>query len=172
MRFGTFFVLLSLSATIMAAYAEEAPLEVIRIAGNSRVEEGAVKVRIRSRVGRPPDPAVIEQDIRSIYAMGFFEDVQAAIEDVDGKRTLVYKVVERPMIKEVKVEGNDKIDTDDLQAALKVRPHTLLDVEKIQKGIEEAKKLYDQKGYKDASITFKTSPPENGEVVLTFVVDE
>ena len=104
--------------------------------------------------------------------MGFFEDVQASVDDVDGKHTLTFQVVERPMIKEVKLEGNKKIDTDDLQAALKIRPHTLLDVEKIQRGIEEAKKLYDKKGYKDAAITFTTSEPENGEVVLTLHVDE
>jgi len=76
------------------------------------------------------------------------------------------------MIKEVKIEGNKKINNDDMQAALKIRPHTLLDVEKIQRGIEDAKKLYDQKGYKDAAVTFKTSEPVNGEVTLTFNVNE
>lgn len=148
------------------------PIEVIQVVGNSRVEQSAIRVRIRSPVGKPADPAAVEQDIRSIYAMGFFEDVRITVDDVDGKRTLVYHVVERPMIKEVKLEGNKKIDDDDLQAALKVRPHTLLDVEKIQKGIDEAKKLYDQKGYKDAAISFKTSDATGGETTLTFHVDE
>src|SRR5262249_52013476 len=46
------------------------------------------------------------------------------------------------------------------------------DVEKIQRGIEDAKKLYDKKGYKDATITFTTSEPQNGEVVLTLHVNE
>jgi outer membrane protein insertion porin family len=154
------------------AVAEEPNIEAIRVTGNSRVEQSAIRVRVRSEVGKPPDPAIIEQDVRSIYAMGFFEDVQASVDDVDGKRTLTFQVVERPMIKEVKLDGNKKIDTDDLLAALKIRPHTLLDVEKIQRGIEDAKKLYDKKGYKDAAITFTTSEPEDGEVVLTLHVDE
>ena len=154
------------------AVAGEAPIEAIRVTGNSRVEESAIRVRIRSQIGRPVDPAAVEQDVRSIYAMGFFADVQVSVEEIGGKRTLTYQVVERPMIKDVKLEGNKKINKDDLQAALKVRPHTLLDVEKIQKGIEEAKKLYDQKGYKDAAITFQTSEPSGGEVILTFKVDE
>lgn len=148
------------------------PIEDIQVVGNSRVEQSAIRVRIRSQIGKPADPAAVEQDIRSIYAMGFFEDVQATVDDLDGKRTLVYHVIERPMIKEVKLEGNKKVNDDDLRAALKVRPHTLLDVEKIQKGIEEAKKLYDQKGYKDAAISLKTSEPVNGESTLTFHVDE
>lgn len=147
------------------------PIEAIQVVGNSRVERSAIRVRIRSQVGKPADPAAIEQDVRSIYAMGFFEDVRATVDDVDGRRTLVYHVVERPMIREIKVEGNKKVNDDDLKAALKVRPHTLLDVEKIQKGIEEAKKLYDQKGYKDAAIAFQ-SDPADGETTLTFRVDE
>jgi outer membrane protein insertion porin family len=170
-RIATFFLLCALAFAAVAV-AEGPPIEAIRVVGNSRVEVSAIRVRIRSKVGQPPDPATIEQDVRSIYAMGFFEDVQVAAEDVDGKRTLTYRVVERPMIQKVEVEGNKKINDDDLQAALKIRPHTLLDVEKIQRGIEEAKKLYDQKGYKDAAITFKTSEPQNGEVTLTFQVDE
>jgi outer membrane protein insertion porin family len=167
-RFLLFWVLTLASL----AAAEDAPIQVISIVGNSRVEQSAIRVRIKSPIGKPPDPALIEQDVRSIYGMGFFEDVQASVEDVDGKRTLTFRVIERPMIKEVKLEGNKKIKDEDLQIALKVRPHTLLDVEKIQRGIEEGKKLYDQKGYKDAAITFKTSEPVNGEVTLTFVVDE
>jgi outer membrane protein insertion porin family len=149
-----------------------APIEGIRISGNSRVEETAIRARIKSQVGRPVDPAVVEQDVLSIYGLGFFADVQVSVEEVEGKRTLVYHVVERPMIKEVKLEGNHKVSDDDLQAALKIRPHTLLDVAKVQKAIEEAKKLYDQKGYKDAAITFDTSEPVGGEVTLTFKVDE
>jgi outer membrane protein insertion porin family len=170
-RLGTILLFWVLALRSIAV-AEEPNIEAIRITGNSRVEQSAIRVRARSEVGKPPDPAIIEQDVRSIYAMGFFEDVQASVDDIDGKRTLTFHVVERPMIKEVKLEGNKKINTDDLQGALKIRPHTLLDVEKIQRGIEDAKKLYDKKGYKDAAITFTTSPPENGEVVLTLHVDE
>jgi len=170
-RPATLFLLCILSLVSLAA-ADDGPIEVIRVVGNSRVEQSAIRVRIRAKTGHPADPAVIEQDVRSIYAMGFFEDVQVSTEIVDEKRTLTYTVVERPMIKAVKLEGNKKVNDDDLQAALKVRPHTLLDVEKIQRGIQEGKKLYDQKGYKEAAITFKTAPPENGEVTLTFHVDE
>jgi outer membrane protein insertion porin family len=150
----------------------EPPVEAIRVSGNSRVEETAIRARIKSQIGKPVDPAMVDQDVLSIYGMGFFADVQASVDEVDGKRTLTYQVVERPMIKDVKLEGNHKVGDDDLQAALKIRPHTLLDVAKIQKAIEEAKKLYDQKGYKDAAITFETSEPVDGEVTLTFKVDE
>lgn len=170
-RVATLTVLWAVALFSLVA-ADEGSIETIRVVGNSRVEQSAIRVRIKSPVGKPVDPAVVEQDVRSIYAMGFFADVQASVDEVDGKRTLTFQVVERPMIKEVKIEGSKKLGSDDLQGALKIRPHTLLDVEKIQRGIEDAKKLYDQKGYKDAQISFTTSEPVEGEVTLTFKVDE
>ncbi len=156
-----------------AAAAElQPPVDSIRIEGNSRVEEAAIRVRVHTPIAKPLDPAMIEQDVRSIYGMGFFQDVQTAVEVSEGRRVLVFRVTERPLLRDVKIEGNKKVSKEDLETALKIRPRTILDLEKIHKGIEEAQKLYDQKGYKDARITFKTSEPQNGEVVLTFEVAE
>jgi outer membrane protein insertion porin family len=149
------------------------PIEEIRIDGNQRVEEEAIRVHVKARPGEPVDPATVDQDVRAIYGMGFFEDVQAEIETVGERRVLVYRVKERPLLRDVKIEGNRKVSTEDLETALKVRPRTILDLEKVHRGIEEARKLYDQKGYKDARIDFEVSAPdEKGEVVLTFKIDE
>ena len=148
-------------------------VDAVRVEGNRRVEEAAIRVHIRAQPGRPLEPGALDQDVRSIYAMGFFEDVQVAIETVGTERVLVYRVKERPLLREVKIEGNKKVTTEDLETALKVRPRTILDLEKVYRGIEEAQKLYDQKGFKDAKIAFETSEPdEKGEVVLTYKVDE
>ena len=43
-------------------------------------------------------------------------------------------------------------------AAFKVRPNTIFDPEKVRRGIEEAKKLYEKKGYLDAKIDYQTTP--------------
>ena len=151
----------------------QAVVDEIRIEGNSRVEGAAIRVHVRSQTGQPPDAETIERDVRSIYAMGFFEDVVVALEREGERDVLVYRVKERPLISEVEIEGNKKVNTEDLEAALRVRPRTILDLEKVHRGIEEAQKLYDQKGYKDAKISFQTSEPdEKGEVVLTYEVDE
>jgi outer membrane protein insertion porin family len=152
---------------------KNAPVDEVRVIGNHRVEDSAIKLHVRSRAAAPLDPATVERDIREIYDMGFFEDVRAEMLNEKGRRILVYRVVERPLVKEVKIEGTKKLTEEDVQTALKVRPRTILDLGKVHEGIEEAKKLYDQKGYKDAKIAFQVSPPDAaGEVVLTFNVDE
>jgi outer membrane protein insertion porin family len=164
-----------LLAVAVGAKAETAtgPVDEVRVTGNKRVETEAIRSRLRSRAGTTVDPESVERDVRSIYAMGFFDDVQATIEDENGRRILVFRLVERPLIREVKLEGNDEISEEDLEGALKVRPYTILDLSKVQRGIEAAKKLYDQKGYPDATLTFTTGEPnEKGEIALTFKIDE
>src|SRR5262249_584489 len=71
-----------------------------------------------------------------------------------------------------KVEGTKKVKREEVEGALKVRPHTILDPEKAAQGIEAAKKLYSEKGYLDAEITYKTEPVGENEVDILYTVDE
>ncbi|MGH7823160.1 MAG: POTRA domain-containing protein, partial [Candidatus Binatia bacterium] len=104
-------------ARLAAAAEPGLPIDAVRVTGNLRVEEVAIRVHVRSQPGAPVDPAVVEQDVRAIYAMGFFEDVRAEVVEENGRRVLVYQVKERPLIREVEIEGNKKVSTEDLEAA-------------------------------------------------------
>ncbi len=143
----------------------------IVIRGNQRVEEESVRIQLRSQVGGRLEEKVVDQDLRAIYRMGFFDNV-----DVDWEATsavLTFQLTERPFIREVQFEGNDKLAKDDLDAALKVRANTILDPQKVRRGIDDAKKEYSKKGYLDAAITYTTTPSAgNNEATLIFHIDE
>ena len=51
---------------------------------------------MQTRVGQPLDPETIDLDMRRIFGRGDFETVNYAIERLDGKRTLVVLVKEKP----------------------------------------------------------------------------
>ncbi len=146
----------------------------VRIEGNARVDEEAIRIHIQTRAGQPLDRKTIDADVRAIYAMGFFETVDVERRDEPEGAVVVYRVRERPQITSVKVEGTKKLRSEDVEAALKIRPHTILDAEKMRRGIADAKKLYEEKGYLDATITPKIEPVPGAanEVTLTYVVDE
>ncbi|MEX0914919.1 MAG: outer membrane protein assembly factor BamA, partial [Wenzhouxiangellaceae bacterium] len=65
-------------------------------------------------VGQRLTPALARSSIRDLYRSGFFEQVEIGRED----NILVIKVVERPAISAVSLEGNDKIPTESLLPAL------------------------------------------------------
>ena len=104
--------------------------------------------------------------------MGFFDDVRADLSERDGRWVLTYTVVERPLIREVRVEGNKALDREELEKALKIRPQTILDPIKVRRGIDDARKEYEKKGYLDVDIREVPESVGEGEVALVFKVDE
>jgi outer membrane protein insertion porin family len=165
-------VLLLTAATPLRAQGEPA-IATVGVAGNLRVEEDAIRVHLRSRVGQPFDQDTLDADIRAVYAMGFFDQVDVEVTAVDDRHVAVlFRVKERPLVRTVKVEGTDKLKREEVEGALKVRPHTILDPEKARQGIAAAKKLYVEKGYLDAEITYQTTAVGENEVDVRYTVAE
>lgn len=144
----------------------------ILVSGNDRVEEEAIRVYIKSMPGEPLDEEAVDRDVRAIYNMGFFKNVDAQVTEQNGRTVLTYWVTERPLLREVRIEGNKALSKDDLENKLKIHPRTILNPVKIRRGVNEAKNAYEQKGYLDADITYRTEESESGETILTFTVTE
>lgn len=155
-----------------AATTSEPLIAEVKVGGNDRVEEEAIRIYLTSRAGTPLNPAAIDQDVRAIYKMGFFKDVEARVTEENGKTILTYWVTERPLIREVHTEGNKGLSKEDLENALKVHPRTILNPVKLRAGVENAKKEYEKKGFLDVDITYRTEETTSGEVILTFSVNE
>jgi len=98
----TLLILSLLLFTSRSGYTQEqVRLKEVKISGNLRVEEEGIRLHIKNRAGEPYDPAVVEQDVKSIFRMGFFDDVQA---ELSADSVLTYLVKEKPYISEVKIQ--------------------------------------------------------------------
>ena len=144
-------------------------LREVRIQGNMRVEEEGIRLHLQARTGDLFDPEAVEKDVKSIYRMGFFDDVKA---ELSPEGVLTYLVKERPYIREVKIQGNAKIARDKVETAFGIGPRTILDRDKISEGIEKVKKLYNEQGYVNARIDYAVSVGENNQAVVLMDIDE
>jgi outer membrane protein insertion porin family len=154
--------------------AEPGPVvaEVV-IRGNLRVEEDAIRVHLRTRAEQRLDEEALDADVRAVYAMGFFDQVEADVTPADGGGVRVtFRLRERPLVRKVSVEGTKKLRREEVEGALKVQPHTILDPKKAREGVEAVRKLYVEKGYLDVEITSRTEPAGENEVDVFYVVDE
>jgi outer membrane protein insertion porin family len=144
----------------------------VLIEGNQRVDEEAIRVHIRSMPGTPLDPGTVARDVKAIYGMGLFERVDAERRLENGESVLVFQVVERPLIRTIRIEGAEHVKAEELEAALKVSKHTILDAVKVREGLAAAKKLYEEEGYLDAVIEERTVDLGGNEVELVYRIDE
>jgi len=141
----------------------------VRIQGNLRVEEDGIRLNLQAQKGQSFDPEIVDQDIKAIYRMGFFDDVNA---ELSPAGVLTYTVAERPYVKEVEILGNAKVDTDKIEAALGVKPRTILDRGRLEEGVERVRRLYGEGGYVNAKVDYAVSPAENNQAVVTLDVVE
>jgi NTE family protein len=81
-----------------AAPSASAPIvvEAIKVEGTRRVSDEVVLQSMATGVGDVLDRDTIDLDLRRIYSHGDFETVNYAVDEIDGKRTLVVLVKEKP----------------------------------------------------------------------------
>jgi outer membrane protein insertion porin family len=149
---------LSLLLPLARVSAQTAIVSEIKIQGNQRVETDAIRVHLSQHAGEPLNPAAVDQDIKSIYQMGFFDKV----------------VHEQPQVSDVKIQGMKAFhQTDDkVIAAVKLHPGAILDMTRVGETQRSLKEIYEDKGYLDAKIDFQKVMQPDNSCVAQFNITE
>jgi outer membrane protein insertion porin family len=155
----------------ICAGAEENIYKVI-ILGNVKVEEGVIRGAIKSREGGPFSVEKIREDLRSIFDLGSFTDVQVDIKSTPQGKEVIFIVAEKPSIKEILVKGNDKVKLDDIKEKITLKIRSILNLEKVKEDLEQIRKLYFSKGYYGVKVEYKADYLETNEAVVTFTISE
>ena len=144
-------------------------VDEVRVQGSLRIEEDAIRLSIQAQEGQPFDQEIVDRDVKAIYRMGFFDDVTV---DFSSEGVLTYTVTERPYIKQVEILGNDKVSTEDIDAALGMRPRTALDTGRLQQGLQRVLRLYSEAGHVNTRVDYTLTPVENNQTIVTLEVVE
>ncbi len=169
-RIGMILFILSLFTGI--AVAAEENIYKIMILGNSKVEEGVIRGAIKSREGGPFSLEKVREDLRSIFDLGSFTDVQLDIKSTPQGKEVIFIVVEKPSIKDIVIKGNVKLKLDDIKEKMTLKTRTILNLEKAKEDSEQIRKLYFSKGYYGVKVEYKIDYLENNEAVVMFTISE
>jgi outer membrane protein insertion porin family len=159
----------SLNSPAIAQNQEKVTLKDVKISGNLRVEDDGIRLHLKSRPGELFNSGIVEQDVKAIFRMGFFDDVQAELSP-DG--VLTYAVKEKPYVRELKVQGAAQVSREKIEAALGVSPRTILDRAKVAEGVEKVRKLYADQGYVNALVDFAVTVESNNQAVVALDIVE
>lgn len=142
----------------------------IKISGNQRVETDAIRVHITQQTGQPLDQAAVDNDVKAIYKMGFFDHASAAL----NNGVLTYYVTERPLITDLRFSGMKKVKASDEQIinALTIHSGAVYDPLRAKTTERNITEVYQQKGYLDATVDFKLIPQPSNTAVGVIDVKE
>ena len=176
-RISTVVLALSLLAMTLCARvsaAQDAPLvEKIELEGLMRIPPQSVRNRIRTRVGSPLDGAVVSDDIKRIFRMGTFLDVQVGQKKSDtGGVVVMFVLKERPTIRKIVFTGNDELDKEDLDKVVNARAFDIASEVAIKAIAGKVKDLYVEEGYYLADVQYALKKRPNNMVDVVFTIDE
>ncbi len=148
------------------------PIGEVRIEGNRRIEEGAIRARVTSKAGDPYDPRRVADDVREIYGLGFFRDVRVLADDgIDG-RIVTFQVEENPVIRQVSIAGNENVDGEKIRDNLTLTTGSTLDLPLLFENRERIEALYRAEGYYLAKVRYEIEETGPDAVSVHFEVEE
>ena len=110
-----FHLLVLLCVTSYSHIATAFVVADIRVEGLQRVSAGTVFSALPIEVGDEADPALLAEASRSLFKTGYFHQILMGSEN----NVLVVRVKERPSIAKLSFEGNEAIQTEQLEQGLK-----------------------------------------------------
>ena len=131
-----------------------------------------IRGAIKSREGGPFSPDQIREDLRSIFALNYFTDVQVDIQTTRQGKEVIFIVVEKPSIKEVLITGNKKLKTEEIREKVTLTPRSILSLQKVRETSEQIRSFYFSKGYYGVKVEQKIDYLETNEAVVTFQITE
>jgi outer membrane protein insertion porin family len=167
-----FFHLYLLTPPAFSQTSDDKIVTEIKFEGLFRVDDLSVRKKISQELMKPLDIRKISEDIKKVYGMGVFEDVQVYSREGAGGLILIYRLKERPAIQFVKLQGNDEISEEDIMKVVSVKPATIIDFIKLDASVEKIKDLYIEKGYYLAEVSYKLKELPDNTVDVIFVIKE
>jgi outer membrane protein insertion porin family len=166
--------------TAVGKLGQEAKIKILKkeivskilIEGNRFIEENAIRSQIKMKEGEIFSPAIVREDVKAVYQLGYFQDVRVEKRDWGRGVAIVFVVEEKSVVKEIKFSGNKALKNDELLEVISLKPRTILDLNLVKESINKIQKKYREEAYFLAEVHYELETPKKGEVIVRFVIQE
>ena len=117
----------------LPAWAQEGErILQVDVRGAQTVAKETILARVQTRPGMLYQDAVVSEDIRRLFALGYFTDVKADVERQPDGLLLVFVVAEKPTVSGVTIEGNWKFRIQKIQEFFGVAAGSLYEARAVK----------------------------------------
>ncbi|THB76039.1 MAG: outer membrane protein assembly factor BamA [Desulfobulbaceae bacterium] len=140
--------------------------------GNQRIDSGAILRKIKTKTGDLYDPSALREDLKAIYKMGYFNDVQIDVSESSEGKKVTFRIIEKPTISSITYGGIDELKKSDVTGVVTLKENVILNPSQVNSTAETIKALYKSKGYYNTQVTPQISYPTPDTAAVKFAIDE
>ncbi|MCR6591903.1 outer membrane protein [Campylobacter insulaenigrae] len=130
-------------------------------------KESAIEIS-KLKIGQKIDVENINTAIKNLFSRNYFKDI--LVEEKNG--IILFKVVEKPSIGKIDIQGIASNDRKQMETLVGLRPGLLYDENSIKESIEKIKLFYQAKGFYDTVVEVKNEKLSNSNALkITFIVN-
>jgi len=144
----------------------------VDVEGNSILDKEVVILKIKSQVNQPYDPKAVNDDVKKLFELGYFDDVQVRLDSVAGGKRLTFVVKEKPRIQAIGVTGNGDVKKDDVLEAMSTKSGGVLNLKVLADDLGKIRELYSKKGYYKTEVTYELEQTDPRVARLNIIIKE
>jgi outer membrane protein insertion porin family len=145
----------------------------VRIKGNQRIEEDAIRRILKVKKGDVYNKKIISEEIKTVFKMGYFDDVRVNAETVADGKIITFEVKEKPTVRTILVEGNTWVyDDEEIKENLTIRKGSILNINTLQSDMRRIEELYKEKNFYNAKVKFNVYPQKDNQADVEYEIDE
>ncbi len=167
----SFMVLNPLSGAL--AQVPEAPsgekISSVTVKGNSLITYDEILAAVSLRPGDILSQSGVNNDLRSIYAMGFFREVRPEYVRTARGVSIIYNVAENTPVSEITLVGITVYSTEEVLDSFRSKIGMPLSFAQVRSDIAELESKYHEDGYILAKVVDVSSDPETGRLSVRVV---
>jgi len=164
-------------AALLPAGAQETSFLVkeieIRHVGPVPISDSVILANIQAKAGQQTTRTALGQDVRNLYATGYFTNVHVAQEDMEGGVKILFTVQGKAKIKEILIKGSEKVKASKIRKEMELKVGEPLDERKVVLAQKKVEEYYEKAGFEQATIKYDISiDQQTGQGVVTFNISE
>lgn len=145
----------------------------IEIRGNQLVNTNTIVNKLKSHAGGALAQETINEDIKRLYATGFFQDIRVEVVEQPAGYKLLITVEEKPVVKRIQIVGARLFKEDKLRKEINIVEGQILDPKVIKDGVVKIREKYLSKGFKFVDVRWDMEvDPQTKEAVVRITIKE
>lgn len=144
----------------------------IEIEGNTAISTSTILAHIRSKPGRQYSSKALSEDLKNLYNLGFFEDIQMDLEETAQGIKVILQVKERKILDKILLEGNRVLNDERIRKVIEIKTGEFIDMRQLNEDLVAIEELYEKYGYSFTGVEYKLVETDENKVDLYLLIDE